>query len=607
MIFDGDCGFCRFWIERWRGQTGDAVEYIAGQEPSVAARFPEITREALESSVHLVETDGSVFSGSQAVCRSLDSTRAGRIMVQAYEQWPGVAPASEFAYRIVARNRQFFSFLTRLFWGRTPGRPRFEVSTRWFLRCLGLVYLLAFWSLSTQLPGLIGARGLEPAADFMAAARRALGGGWPGVHWAPTLCWWSASDRFLQFQCAAGVALSLAALAGVAPGLSFSLLWVLYLSMLTIGQTFLGFQWDILLVEAGFLAIWLAPWKLWTGWKSPSSPSPLARWLYWWLMFRFMFRSGCVKLISGDPSWKDLTALNYHYQTQPLPTPLAWWAHHSPEWILKSSTAAMFFIELVLPFAILLPRRARHAAGLGFVALQIVILLTGNYTYFNLLAIALSLLLFDDAFFRQPAPANPQASELWSSPRRLTLIPVAAVIGLITLDETAGLAKGRGHGFEWARPIVTWFSPFHIANSYGLFAVMTKERDEIIIQGSADGQEWKDYQFRYKPGDLKRPPPWVAPHQPRLDWQMWFAALGSYQQNPWFVALMKRLLEGAPEVLALLEKNPFPDKPPQYVRALLYEYRFTTAAERAAGQGWWRREFKGAYFPEVNLGKFSRE
>jgi predicted DCC family thiol-disulfide oxidoreductase YuxK len=621
VIFDGDCRFCRFWIGRWRARTGGAVDYEPLQSDLVRARFPELPRESLEEALHLVLTDGRVFSGAEAVLRALSRGAGGRGLVWCYEVLPGFAPASEAAYRLAARNRPFLSYCTRALWGLESGTPGFEVSTRWFLRGLGLIYVIAFWSLGIQLAALAGSHGLEPAQDLMRAARRELGGpGWRSVTLLPTLCWWNDSDGFLRFQWLAGASLGVCAVLGFFQGPVFLLLWVLYLSLVTVGGDFLGFQWDALLLEAGLLAVWLAPWKVWPRWKAPRSPPALIRRLFWWLLFRLMFLSGSVKLLSGDETWRNFTALDYHYQTQPLPTFLAWYAQRFPEVLQKVSLSLMFFIELALPFALVLPRRARHAAGLGFVALQLFIMLTGNYTFFNLLTIALVLLLFDDAFFRRPASAPAPAGAGTAKGRRraalllrglwfATLVPAAVIIVMVTVWEMAGTFGHRGTRIPWAQELAVRASPFRSINSYGLFAVMTRRRDEIVIEGSADGSAWSEYEFPYKPGDVRRRPRFVAPYQPRLDWQMWFAALGSARQSGWFGALMTRLLQGTPEVLALLENNPFPRKPPLFVRAWLYEYRFTTAAERAAGEGWWHRdlESKRLYFRIFSLSMISDE
>ena len=535
--------------------------------------------------------------------------------------------------------------------------------SRWlFLRLLGIIYLIAFISLWSQIDGLVGHNGILPAADYLKAAGEQVG---PERYWwLPTFCWFDASDGFLHCQCAAGVVLSLLLLVGVAPVLDLILLWTLYLSLSTICREFLGFQWDILLLETGFLAIFLAPRQWLPKVARQTAPSLTVLWLCRWLLFRLMFMSGAVKLLSADLTWWNFTALTFHYETQPLPTWIGWYAHQLPVWFQKTSVAVMFVIELAVPFLIFCGRRARQTAGGAFLLLMLLISLTGNYCFFNLLTLALSVLLLDDPFLLRwvpealsafvrtrlipraesginpmpgfepvgqpsrlpPRASRPQESQgrdaplaggtpallprtrlgLWKTGRTFGLAILAALILLVSGTETTVRLFGAQNP---PRPLVALLelvSPLRTINSYGLFSVMTTNRPEIVVEGSNDRVTWLPYEFKWKPGDLQRRPAFVAPHQPRLDWQMWFAALGDYRGNPWFMNFLLRLLQGSPEVLALLEKNPFPDKPPSYLRAVLYEYHFTGLAERGASGQWWRRERKGLYCPEISLRQNSR-
>jgi predicted DCC family thiol-disulfide oxidoreductase YuxK len=602
VIFDGNCNFCRRWIERWRGMTGGAVDYAPFQE--AAARFPEVPPEDFEQALHFIEKDGTVYRGAEAVFRSLGTVRAGRALIWCYEHVPGFAPVLEAAYRVVARNRMLASFFTRLFWGNDVRRPTYFKSRDLFLRALGAIYLIAFLSLWPQIDGLIGEQGILPVGQHLQSAREQLGA--DAFFLLPTLCWFSSSNAFLYFLCGAGAIISVLLMAGLAPVLSLSLLLVLYLSLTIAGQTFLSFQWDILLLEAGFLAIFFAPfrWRLNATGDAPVSRAGL--FLLKLLLFKLMFMSGVVKLTSGDDSWWNLTALDYHYWTQPLPTVIGWWSDQHPEWLKKFSVAFCLVVEIVVPFFIWAPRRVRHIAAGLLVALQIVIAATGNYCFFNLLAIALCLLLLDDAFLGSWVG---KASRDVRGPRSARALPAIAVL-IITLPINAmffysAIRPKR----EWPRSIATlagYIEPFRIVNGYGLFRVMTKSRPEIIIEGSADGTEWLPYEFKWKPGALDRSPPWVAPHQPRLDWQMWFAALGTYRHNPWFVSLLERLLRNTPAVTRLLAHNPFPEGPPRYVRARVYEYRFTTWSEYRATGAWWKREESGEYLPSISLENFDR-
>ncbi len=313
-----------------------------------------------------------------------------------------------------------------------------------------------------------------------------------------------------------------------------------------------------------------------------------------------MLLSGVVKLTSGDASWGNLTALDYHYWTQPLPTVLGWWADKSPEWFKQFSTAFVLVVEIAGAFLLWFPRHLRLLGCGAIVFLQVVIGLTGNYAFFNLLTIALCLLLIDDVVWPgwRPLTKSERTVRRWP-----VWIPVALII--ITMPVNAVLIfAGFKPEAQWPGSLELVYSalaPFRIVNSYGLFRVMTKERSEIIIEGSDDAIEWKAYEFKWKPGELARRPGFVEPHQPRLDWQMWFAALSDVRQNPWFFGLVQRLLENSPEVTRLLGKNPFPDKPPHYLRAELYRYRFSTLAEHRATGVWWQRQDLREYLSTVSL------
>jgi hypothetical protein len=419
-----------------------------------------------------------------------------------------------------------------------------------FLRVLGLIYLAAFWSLAVQVIGLIGHNGIVPAP---------------------------VSDATLRTLCGGGVALALLLVGGVAPIPVLILLWADYLIVSTLSGEFLSYQWDGLLLETGLIAVFLAPPVLRERYAAPVEPPGVARWLMIWLAIRLMVGSGAVKLTSGDPTWRDLTAMTFHYETQPIPTPLAWYAHQLPLALQKASTAAVFAIELLAPWCVFLPWRRVRVTGVALlIGLQLLIALTGNYAFFNLLAIALCLFMLDDRRIR------------WSRKEYAPLafavvtVPVSLAMFFFTL------------GIEFAPPLVgplySMIAPLRSVNSYGLFAVMTTTRDEIIIEGSNDGVTWQAYEFKYKPGDVNRRPPWVAPHQPRLDWQMWFASLTTYDRLPWYQNFCVRLLEGSPEVLRLLANNPFRGAPPKFVRGTLYRYHFGANA-------WWARERIGSYSP----------
>ncbi|HTQ30616.1 MAG TPA: lipase maturation factor family protein [Opitutaceae bacterium] len=489
------------------------------------------------------------------------------------------------------------------------GRNRFTLGPWLFLRLLALVHLCAFVSFWVQLGGLVGPHGVLPAADFFHAAHEHFG----AVAYAqlPSLCWLFGAQTFLHVLCAAGVVLSLLLFAGVAPAPCLVLLWTAYLSLVCAGQIFYEFQWDALLLETTLLAVFFAPWSWLPLWRR-AEPPRLARWLVWWLLFRLMFLSGIVKLTSGDPTWRHLTALTFHYETQPLPTPLAWYACHLPAWFQRVSCAVMFFVELVAPFALFAPRCWRHMAVLLLIGLQFLIALTGNYAFFNLLTIALCLPCFDDAWLQRIAAKFPPAGKIpapadGSGLRFAPAWPLRIFAGLVFL--LTALLASLDFSVRLPGPIEAGLDavgPFRSLNNYGLFAVMTTTRPEIIIEGSDDGQAWRPYEFRWKPGRLTRAPGWAAPYQPRLDWQMWFAAFEGVDQNRWVVSLCAHLLRGTPQVLALLGPNPFPEHPPRYIRAVLYDYHFTDRAARAQTGQWWRRTVSDFYLPPISLREDAR-
>jgi predicted DCC family thiol-disulfide oxidoreductase YuxK len=613
MIYDGDCNFCSLWVRRWQCASGERVEYLPYQDPQVAARFPEIPRERFTSAVHLIQPDGTAFSAGEAVFRSLAFHPHQRWLLDLYQHSPMFARTTEWSYAFVARHRQWFSLLTRLLWGQHIEPPSFKLVRWFFLRSLGIIYLVAFVSLWMQITGLVGSYGIVPAAITLKTVDQQLTAakiGWNRYHVFPTLCWFSASDGFLKFQCAAGTLLAVLLILGIAPAPCLFLLWLIYLSLTTVGDVFLGFQWDNLLLETGFLAIFFAPFQ-WLP-RRPSREAPPSRvvlWLLRWLLFRLIFESGCVKLLSHDPTWRSLTALNFHYQTQPLPTWIGWYAGQLPGWFQKGSVLVIFGIELALPFLIFVPRRPRRFACAAFTLLQLLIMLTGNYGFFNLLTITLCLTLLDDAWLQKYIPAkwrnvslNPQApipsTRRW--PIQVT-VPLTAIVLCASFVQFFGLLRVYIPGPGPVVAVYRWLMPLRTFNSYGLFAVMTTTRREIIVEGSNNGLSWEPYVFKYKPGDLRQRPGLVGTYMPRLDWQMWFAALGNYRQNPWFMNFCTRLLQGSPQVLALLEKNPFPNAPPRFVRAMIYEYHFTDNATRRKTGMWWRREFKGVYLRPTSL------
>jgi hypothetical protein len=460
-----------------------------------------------------------------------------------------------------------------------------------FLRLLGAIYGIAFLSILVQIDGLIGPRGILPAGDFLRAIRGAYG---PAAYWyLPTVFWWSASTPALLVVCGIGVVASACVLLDRVTTPALLVCWIAYLSIVGVGQEFLSFQWDSLLLEAGVLAVLTSAW-----------PTALA-WLYRWLLFRLMFMSGIVKLVSGDSTWRNLTALTYHFETQPLPNPISWYVHQLPPPILEGMTAGTLVVETLVPFMYFGPRRVQAIAAGITVAFQGLIFLTGNYTFFNLLTMALALWLLDDDVLRARLRQRfaSRASQILPGPPAGWLRwPLQAAVTILVLVNAATFWQARGGELPASVAIVqAGLEPLRLSSGYGLFAVMTTTRPEIDFEGSDDGVTWTSYAFYQKPGDERRAPPWVAPYHPRLDWQMWFAALSDASSDRWVLALAARLLEGSPPVRALLAPGPWSTHPPRYIRATLYDYRFSDWASGRATGAWWIRHEQSPYLPPLTL------
>jgi len=588
LVYDGDCGFCIFWVRYWQKLTGDRVRY--GPYQQLAAHYPQVPLEEFRRASQYIAAGGQRAGAAQASFLTLSHAPGKAFWLALYRRLPGFAPLTELAYRFIAAHRSAAYRVSLALWGSNYSPPRYDLAAYLFLRGFGLIYLAAFVSFAVQAQGLIGSQGILPLADFMDAVRSAVG---PQRYYEmPTVFWLSAGDWAIRLVCWAGAVLALLVTFNLATRISLALLYVLYLSLFYAGQTFMSFQWDTYLLECGFLALLM------------SFATTPGVWLLRWLLFRFMFMSGVVKLASGDPHWWNLSALSYHFLTQPLPTPLAWYAARLPAALLSFGTASTFAIELILPFLIFCPRRLRFLAGGGILLLQSCILLTGNYNWFNLQTCLLCLLLFDDAALRHALPqrlARLTAGLRVRAPGETAPVIVGICGVLVVFSSLVQMdARFGGEPPAAARAVTRLVEPLHLTSPYGLFAVMTTERDEIIIEGSADGILWREYEFRYKPGQVARRPPWNIPHQPRLDWQMWFAALDDPRHLRWFALFLERLLHNDPAVTALLAGNPFPGAPPRYVRAKFYAYTYSTPAEKARGI-WWDRRLLGLYFPAVRL------
>ncbi|MGQ0505059.1 MAG: lipase maturation factor family protein [Myxococcaceae bacterium] len=473
-------------------------------------------------------------------------------------------------------------------WLRQPSPHR--LVRRLFFAGLGATYFIAFTSLRRQVKGLYARRGILPVRELL---EHVHDNAHPRERLAivPSLLWLAHSDAALERWCRVGQVASLMLGFNLMPRLGALALFALYLSFHAAGRDFLSFQWDVLLLETGALAIVFAPPGLLRGRDEP--PSRLAVAMMRWLVFRLYLGSGASKLQSGDRTWRDLSAMQHYYETAPLPTRGGWHAHQLSPRVQKTSTAAALLIESLLAPMTLGSRKERLAAFALFSSLQAGIAATGNYGFFNLLSLLLHLWLLDDEALGGRAPTK---REQLSWARLLSEAALCAPLLLLSWGQLPPPVRRR---LPERLALQKLGSALRLSSGYGLFAVMTTERAEISVEGSNDGTHWNEYDFRYKPGPLERAPKQVAPHQPRLDWQMWFAALTS--PPSWFSRFLRRLLEGSPDVTSLLSSNPFPESPPRYVRAVLWRYTMTDRATRKQTGRWWSRERLGLYFPPVTL------
>ncbi|MCB9735931.1 MAG: lipase maturation factor family protein [Deltaproteobacteria bacterium] len=621
LVYDGRCGFCRRWIPRWRQLTGDRVRYAPFLGADAPNPLPEVAPAALEGSVHLRLPDGRVVAGAAAVAELGAFTASGPPVFRwVYRHVPGAAAVAELGYRAVSAVRPVANALTAALVGPDLRRPR-QTLARWlFLRVLGLTALCAFVSWWTQCDGLIGTHGIEPARDYLVGAVEvAAKRGWSDLelfHQLPTLAWLGPDSGALNALCAVGTAGSALLLLNVLPGVGLALAWVCYLSLVSVGQTFMGYQWDALLLESLVAAAFLVPWRgVRPGLAGDRAPSWAGVWLVRLLVLKLMFMSGWVKLASHDPVWADMSALDYHYWTQPLPTFTAFWAHHAPAWTRELAIRLMFAVELVLPWFIVSGlRRPRYLAGAGALALMLAIGSTGNYGYFNLLAATLAIMVFDDGALRALVPRRwrgrvPDTHLLpYARPPLARRAPVALLAGLVAFVSASAVVVATHRRSDEPPPelfadVARFMAPFHVAGSYGLFATMTTDRPEITLEGSRDGVTWRPYRFAWKMEALDEAPGFTGPHMPRLDWQMWFAALrGDCRRTRWYLPFLQRLLEGEPAVVGLLAEDPFPDGPPRYLRSRLWHYEPAPAdAWHERGQWWQREAAEQDFCPTVTL------
>ena len=492
------------------------------------------------------------------------------------------------------------------------GEPQRQIARWLFLRCLGGIYFSAFFSLAFQIQGLIGPEGILPAGPYLEAVAHTIGY-WRGVWYAPTVLWCSSGSGMLNALCWVGMIASVLLLLNLWPRGMLAICFVCFLSFVSAAQDFSSYQSDGMLLEAGFISLFFAPPGMRPVLGLTHAASRASHFLLLWEWFRIYFESGMAKILSGDPQWRNFTAMDEYYQNGPLPTWIGWYVQHLPHRFHAATVYATLAMELGVVWMFLLPRRWRVVCFFIVTPWEIGVILTANYTFLNYLVLALGALLLDDRFLHRVvptrwvntdavatshngAPSEPKWREtvgrIWSAAR---LAASAVMLSWIFYAATAlMLASYRLPSL----PIVA-LEPFRIANRYGLFAVMTRGRYEIEFQGSDDGQNWRPYRFRYKPQELNQPPRIYAPYQPRFDWNLWFASLGSWREYPIVPNTIARLLSNDKDVFELFADNPFPQAPPHEIRTLLWQYWFTSMDEKRKTGMWWKRQLLGRYAPTV--------
>jgi hypothetical protein len=469
-----------------------------------------------------------------------------------------------------------------------PGSRAGSWYSRWlFERALALIYFTAFLVAVNQFVPLLGEHGLLPVPDWVRHVP---------FRASPSLFYLFPTDAAFRTAAWLGVTVSAVALSGLpsragslVTAAVWTLLWLLYLSFVNVGQTFYGFGWETLLLETGFLAIFLG--------GRTTEPGVVITWLLRWLLFRLMFGAGLIKW-RGDPCWLDLTCLDYYFETQPMPNPLTWYFHWLPAFVHRAGVVINHIVEIGVPFLYFAPQPVAAAAGLATIAFQLILIVSGNLSWLNWLTIVLAIATIDDRWLawipvHRPPLRSPTAA------RQTALHVVAVVVGLLSVPPTLNILSP-------AQVMNTSFEPLHLVNTYGAFGSITRERLEIVIEGTdereiTDGTRWREYEFKGKPGDPSRMPLQFAPYHLRLDWLMWFAAMSQPTDYEWFVPFLLKLLQGDPGTLGLLRSNPFPDRPPHFIRAQHYRYRLTTPSERASSARWWSRELIGPYYPAISL------
>ena len=483
-------------------------------------------------------------------------------------------------------------------------RPSYWLTRFVLLRLLGIVYAVAFLVAAQQLLPLIGKEGLLPLENFLPRVQAYYGSSWDGFLKLPSLFWVNDSDTMLAVLPWIGFGLSCVVISGFANSIIMIVLWALYMSIVHVGQDWYGFGWETQMLETGFLAIFLVP--LLDPRPFPKvAPPILVIWLFRWLIFRIMIGSALIKL-RGDPCWRDLTALFYYFETQPIPNPLSRWFHFLPHEVLQGGVLWNFLAELIAPWFVFWPRIARHIAGSIIILFLLSIAVSGNLSFLNWLTIIPALACFDDLFWRRLSPKFLKAwqtSMKAEANKRKSIAVQAAAIGITCLVAVLSIQPVLNL-FSPHQMMNTSFESFDLVNTYGAFGTIGRERLNVVFQGTdsdtaVGAVDWKDYHYQALPVDVHEMPVQVAPYQPHLDWQMWFAAMGTYQQYPWTLHLVWKLLHNDPVALSFFRNNPFPDHPPRYIRAVLYKYSFVPPGN--ADGAWWTRDFQEDWLPPLSV------
>lgn len=587
VIFDEGCGFCNRCVLYWKLFTKSKVDYVSYQIAS--AWFPEEQQSAFPRALHFIDPYGRSYKGAEAVFKLFSYTEGlKKYFIYLYQKFRLFAVISEWIYNIIASNRSIFSFFVRILYGDSFRPDTFLKGSVLFYRGLGGIYAVALVSLFVQIKGLFLSSGLFPisvSTSFIS---------WSSFLSKPSLFLISQSDVFILGVLITGIALSILLMAGYYPIILTSVLWFIYLSFVNSGQLFMSFQWDVLLLEVSFLSIFLYPY--FTSHVSTfSKMSSFFHFLIKLLLFRVMFFSGLVKVLSGDVSWMSLTALNVHFYTQPLPHIMSWLAFQLPEWVKYISTGAVLFLELCCSWLLFFPRRWRHVSVVLIVILMVMIMGTGNYGFFNILVCVMAVLMISDhampiRFNRIIGAQKVVYSPCSSYYRWGVLVLIGSFLLIATLSSELRRVNLT------SIPSIRHFNSFHLINNYGLFAVMTQARVELDIQGSNDGIVWSSYQFKYKPNSVYDYPKLVFPHQPRLDWQLWFVPLRPYSSMSWINVLIKELFQGNSAVLSLFDQVPFVE-PPKYIRVIGSNRVFSTFSEYKNTGMWWIERETMLYTP----------